>query len=143
MKYDKKLVKAPEKPTSVAMGDIFRKRQSSPRYSGGLWKAGTSVPDLPGYIYVLDAENDDGLRGFIRPETLLDDSLFQFVRNEAYQVLNGLIVSNAEKDLIEEAYTIQGSCGCDGATDDGCPNCTKEKTISFLRELRALVDKYR
>lgn len=31
-----------------------------------------------------------------------------------------------EKALRDE-FTVAGSCGCDGAYDDGCPFCTDEK----------------
>jgi hypothetical protein len=48
-----------------------------------------------------------------------------------------------EDDMINTFFGHQGICGCDGATDDGCPICTPEKKQGFLEEFRDLLKKYR
>ena len=48
-----------------------------------------------------------------------------------------------EEELIKTFFTVSGSCGCDGATDFGCPNCTPEKRAAFLHEFNELVKRYR
>lgn len=51
--------------------------------------------------------------------------------------------TDTEKRLMNDSYGLHGICGCDGALDYGCPLCTPEREKAFLKELRALIDKYR
>ena len=45
--------------------------------------------------------------------------------------------------LISKVFGYRGSCGCDGAHDDGCPLCTKERREGFEAEVKASIEKYR
>lgn len=40
-----------------------------------------------------------------------------------------------ERAMLAE-FTVGGSCGCDGALDNGCPNCTLERAEEWLAERR-------
>jgi len=54
-----------------------------------------------------------------------------------------LIPTPAETALIEETFSVGGSCACDGAMDDGCPNCTESKRQKWLKETRAISEALR
>lgn len=55
--------------------------------------------------------------------------LLAMVVDDAEKVLhNGVEMSRLERSLLLATFTFQGSCGCDGATDFGCPACTPDKT---------------
>jgi len=39
--------------------------------------------------------------------------------------------TKADDDAVFVEFTVGGVCGCDGACDDGCPNCTHERRIEW------------
>ncbi len=43
----------------------------------------------------------------------------------------------AEQALLRETFEAAGSCGCDGAIDDGCPACNHEKRRAWLLRIRS------
>lgn len=43
-----------------------------------------------------------------------------------------------EQSFIEAQFTVSGSCGCDGALDDGCPACKPKHRQKWIQDYRAL-----
>ncbi len=50
----------------------------------------------------------------------------------------GVEVSAAELRILLSAFGVGGVCACDGALDYGCPLCTKEQFVEWLREVRGV-----
>jgi hypothetical protein len=66
----------------------------------------------------------------------------QACKERAAQLVRASLPSATDR-LIRDTYTYHGSCGCDGALDDGCPSCTPERRKAFEGELKTLLDRYR
>jgi hypothetical protein len=46
-------------------------------------------------------------------------------------VYHNVLMTQEEYDLLITSFGFRGSCGCDGATSDGCPLCDKSKTKAW------------
>lgn len=67
--------------------------------------------------------------------TLPLDSLHE--RHEMPDVrITSLYMSEPEERFMCASFGVGGSCGCDGAFDDGCPLCSEDKRGSWLRAIR-------
>lgn len=45
-------------------------------------------------------------------------------------------LTEAEERFRSASFGFRGSCGCDGGLDDGCPLCTKDRLVGWLKAIR-------
>jgi len=56
-------------------------------------------------------------------------------RDKRSVVYHNVLMTQEEYDLLITSFGFRGSCGCDGATSDGCPLCAADKTKAWKETL--------